>query len=179
MLSLSEPHILFPRACLVSAKQAKSKQRQHSCLTKSFMQDDTTASAQTATPHHTVGIGQCLEILLQHGVPENLARSLVTDVADVGQLINTIQTEIPDAKDLLRDLAELKNDEFSEQDVLRVPKHKLPWLQVLLKHGLPRDIAAPFIRDIVGGVAELAENLREAMPEDADALLKKVYPWCD
>ena len=139
------------------------------------MQDNITASTQTATaPHNTVDIRRCLEILLQHGLPENLARSLVKDAADVGQLINTIQTEFPDAKDLLRDLAELKNDEFSEEDVLRVPKHKLPWLQVLLKHGLPRDIAAPFIRDIVGGVPELAEKLHEAMPGDADVLLKKV-----
>ena len=138
------------------------------------MQDNATASTQTATaPHNTVDIRRCLEILLQHGLPENLARSLVKDAADVGQLINTIQKAIPNAKDLLRALAGLKNDEFSQEDRL-VPKHKLPWLNVLLQHGLPKHIAAPFIRDIVGGVPELAEKLHEAMPGDADVLLKKV-----
>ena len=146
---------------------------QHSCLTKSLIQDDTTTSTQTATPHNTVDIGRCLEILLQHNLPEDLARSLVKDAADVVQLINTIQTEIPGANDLLCALGELKNDEFSQEDRL-VPKHKLPWLHVLLQHGLPKHIAAPFIRDIVGGVPELAEKLHEAMSGDADVLLKKV-----
>ena len=144
---------------------------QHSCLTKSLIQDDTTTSTQTATPHNTVDIGRCLEILLQHDLPEDLARSLVKDAADVGQLINTIQTVIPGADDLLRALGEL----------LTVPKHKLPWFQVLLKHGVPNYIAAAFIRDIVGGMAELADKLHDAMPEDADALLKQVlfFSLCD
>ena len=132
------------------------------------------------TPQNTVDIGRCLEILLQHDLPENLARSLIKDAADVGQLINTIQTVIPGANDLLRALGELKNDEFSEEDrLLTVPKHKLPWFQVLLKHGVPKDTAAAFIRDIVGGVTELADKLRDEMPDDADALLKKVFPLYD
>ena len=139
-------------------------------------------SAQTVTPHHTVDIGRCLKILLQHDLPEDLARSLVKDAANVGQLINTIQAANPDAKGLLlvRALEELKNDEFSQEDqLLPVPKHKLPWLQVLLKHGVPKGTAAAFIRDIVGGVVELADKLHEAMPEDADVLLKKVFPLYD
>ena len=149
---------------------------QHSCLTKSLIQDDTTTSTQTATPHNTVDIGRCLEILLQHNLPEDLARSLVKDAGDVVQLIKTIQTEIPGANDLLCALGELKNDEFSEEDrLLPVPKHKLPWFQVLRKHGVPQDIAAAFVHDIVGGMAELADKLHDAMPEDADALLKQVF----
>ena len=141
-------------------------------------------SAQNVTPHNTVDIGRvgrCVEILLQHDLPESLARSLVKDAADVGQLIHTIQTVNPNATSLLRALEELKNDESSKEDrLLPVPKHKLPWLQVLLKHGVPKDLAAALIQDIVGGVVELADKLREAMPEDADALLKKVFfPFCD
>ena len=137
-------------------------------------------SAQTVTPHNTVNIGRCLEILLQHDLSESLARSLVKDAADVGQLIHTIQSVIPNAEGLLRAIEELKNDESSKEDrLLSVPKHKLPWLQVLLKHGVPKDMAAAFIRDIVGGVPELADKLHEAMPEDADVLLKQVFPLCD
>ena len=111
-----------------------------------------------------------LEILLQHDLPEDLARSLVEDAADVGHLIDTIQTVAPGAKDLLRALAD---------PLLAVPKHKRPWFQVMLKHGVPKDTAAAFIRDIVGGVAELADKLRDEMPDDADALLKKVFPLYD
>ena len=80
----------------------------------------------------------------------------------------------------MRASEELNNDESSKEDrLLPVPKHKLPWFQVLLKHGVPKGTAAAFIRDIVGGVPELADKLHEAMPEDADALLKKVFPLCD
>ena len=113
-----------------------------------------------------------LEILLQHDLPEDLARSLVEDAADVGHLIDTIQTVAPGAKDLLRALAD---------PLLAVPKHKRPWFQVMLKHGVPKDTAAAFIRDIVGGVPELADKLHEAMPEDANVLLKKVlfFSLCD
>ena len=137
-------------------------------------------SAQTVTPHNTVDIGRCVEILIQHDLPESLARSLVKDAAGVGQLIHTIQAVNPNATSLLRALEELKNDESSKEDrLLPVPKHKLPWLQVLLKHGVPKDTAAAFIRDIVGGVPELADKLHEAMPEDADVLLEKVFPLCD
>ena len=139
------------------------------------------SSDKTIRRNRSEANGRCLEILLQHDLPEDLARSLVKDAADVDQLINTIQTVIPGAKDLLRALGELKTDEFSKEDrLLAVPKHKLPWFQVLLKHGVPQDIAATFVRDIVGGMAELADKLHDAMPEDADALLKQVFfPLCD
>ena len=137
-------------------------------------------SAQTVTPHNTVDIGPCLNILLQHGLPESLARSLIKDAADVGQLIHTIQAANPNAKSLLRALEELKNDEFPKEDrLLHVPKHKFLWFQVLLKHGVPKGTAAAFVRDIVGGVPELTEKLHDAMPGDADALLKQVFPLCD
>ena len=143
---------------------------QHSCLTKSLIQDDATASSQTVMPQNMEDLGRCLKILLQHDLPEDLARSLVEDAADVGHLIDTIQTVAPGAKDLLRALAD---------PLLAVPKHKRPWFQVMLKHGVPKDTAAAFIRNIVGGVAELADKLRDEMPDDADALLKKVFPLYD
>ena len=134
------------------------------------------SSDKTIRRNRSEANGRCLEILLQHDLPENLARFLVEDAADVDHLINTIQEVAPGKKDLLRALTELKNDEFSKEDpLLAVPKHKLPWLQVLLKHGVPKDLAAALIQDIVGGVVELADKLREAMPEDADTLLKKVF----
>ena len=105
-----------------------------------------------------------LEILLQHDLPENLARSLVEDAADVGDLINTIRTVAPDAKDLLRALAELKNDEFSKEDsLLAVPKHKLPWFEVLLQHDLPENLARSLVED-AADVDHLISTIQSIAP---------------
>ena len=85
------------------------------------------SSDKTIRRNRSEANGRCLEILLQHNLPEELARSLVEDAADVDHLINTIQEVAPGKKDLLRALTELKNDEFSKEDrLLPVPKHKLP-----------------------------------------------------
>ena len=147
---------------------------QPACPTKSFIEDETTTSTQTATLRSMVtNLARCFDILLQNDVPENLARSLVENAANVGEVLETIKEDNPQAQDLLRALAELKN----EDQLPPVPEHKLSWLQVLLEFGVPQHLAVPFVRDIVGK-AELADKLHEAMPHHADGLLKKVFPVC-
>lgn len=123
---------------------------------------------------------RCLEIMLQHGLPEGLARTLVQGAGgDVGRLIDTIRTAIPSAKDLLKALEE-------PMDAVLDPRRgaaptadaalgsRLPWLRVLLQYGIPEDLARKFLQSIAGGVNELGDKLRKFMPGDADAIIEKV-----
>jgi len=58
---------------------------------------------------------------------------------------------------------------------LEIPDVYRPWLDVLLKHGMPQGKAKLLLRNIVGGVKELSVKLREIVSgQEADMLMAEV-----
>ena len=109
-----------------------------------------------------------LDLLLQHAVPETVARSCIQDVADDAQLIDKIKDAVPDkgAGQLVQVLS------FPED-------YKRPWLNVFLKHGLPVEHARGFVLGIER-FTELEAKIRRLAPgERGKRLIEEVctFVW--
>ena len=108
-----------------------------------------------------------LDLLLQHAVPEAVARSCIRDAADDTQLVCKIKEELASGEATERLVHILS---FAE-------KFKRPWLNVFLRHGLPAELAKSFVSGIAGGIPELEAKVRHLVNGDrAEALLAEV--WC-
>ena len=105
-----------------------------------------------------------LDLLLQHAVPEAVARSCIRDVADDVQLIRKIKQLLPPSAATERLMQILS---FPEE-------YKRPWLNVFLRHGSSN--AKAFVSGIKGGIPELEDKLRHLpIPRDrVEALLAEV-----
>ena len=105
-----------------------------------------------------------LDLFLQHGVSENVARSCIQDVADDAQLIAKINETVP--------------GEGAEKvvQVLSFPgKYKRPWLSMFLRYKLPAEHARAFVGGITRGLPELEAKLRRLIPgERGEALINEV-----
>ena len=105
-----------------------------------------------------------LDLFLQHGVSENVARSCIQDVADDAQLIAKINETVP------REGAE------KVVQVLSFPgKYKRPWLSMFLRYKLPAEHARAFVGGITRGLPELEAKLRRLIPgERGESLINEV-----
>ena len=105
-----------------------------------------------------------LDLLLQHMVPETVARSCIRDVADDAQLIDKIKEAVP--------------GEGAQQlvQVLSFPEgYKRPWLNIFLLHGLAAKHARAFVMGIKVGLPELEAKLRRLIPgERAEPVIEEV-----
>ena len=105
-----------------------------------------------------------LDLLLQHAVPETLARSCIQDAVDDAQLIAKIKVAVP--------------GEGVEQlvQVLSFPEcDKRPWLNMCLLRGMAAKHAKSFVLGIKGGFPEIAAKLRRLIPaERVEAVVKEV-----
>ena len=104
-------------------------------------------------------------VLTQYGMPDSVARPFVDEAQSLGQLIDRLDNLLSSPTDLLRLLA----------THLKIPSNKRPWLDVLLKHGMPQGKAKLLLRNIVGGAPELSVKLREIVSgQEADMLMAEV-----
>ena len=105
-----------------------------------------------------------LDLLLQHGVPETMARSCIRDVTDEEQIIAKIKALESPGEGLL--------------EVLSFPTmwYKRSWLNVFISHGLPAELSKVFLSSINGGLLDLEQTLRGfPIPQDlAEDLISKV-----
>ena len=107
-----------------------------------------------------------LDLLLQHAVPETVARSCIQDAADDAQLIAKIKALASPGEGVERLVQVLS---FREA-------YKRPWLNILLLHGVPAKFAIPFVEDTFGGLPQLEANLRRIVSARlAEPVIKEVY----
>ena len=93
-------------------------------------------------------------LLLQHAVPETVARRCIGDVADDAQLIAKIEALASPGEGVERLVHVLS---FRET-------YKRPWLNIFLLHGVPAQDAIPVVEDTTGGLPELNATLRRMVP---------------
>ena len=106
-----------------------------------------------------------LDLLLQHAVPETVARSCIRDVTDEAQLIANIKALESPGEGVERLL-----------QVLSFPvRDKRPWLNVLLSHGFPAEPSKAFLLGIPNGdLLYLEQTLLKHRPDLAETLTSKV-----
>ena len=106
-----------------------------------------------------------LDLLLQHAVPETVARSCIRDVTDEAQLIAKIKALESPGEGVERLL-----------QVLSFPvRDKRPWLNVLLSHGFPAEPSKAFLLGIPNGdLLYLEQTLLKHRPDLAETLTSKV-----
>ena len=108
-----------------------------------------------------------LDLLLQHAVPETVARSCIRDVTDEAQLIAKIKALESPGEGVERLL-----------QVLSFPvRAKRPWLNVFLSHGFPAEQSKAFLLLVVrnkGDLLYLEQTLRKHRPDLAETLTSKV-----
>ena len=95
-----------------------------------------------------------LDLLLQHAVPETVARSCIQDAADDAQLIAKIKALASPGEGVERLVQVLS---FREA-------YKRPWLNIFLLHGVPAKHAIAVVDDTTGGLPELNATLRRMVP---------------
>ena len=101
-----------------------------------------------------------LDLLLQHEVPEAVARSCIRDVADDAQLIAKIKEVAPG-----------EGVENVVQILSFPEKCKRPWLSVFLRHRLVAEHAIDFLGRIEGGLPELGVKLQRLIPGEKGRFL--------
>ena len=108
----------------------------------------------------------CLDLLLQHSIPEALARSCIENAATEAELISNLK-----ALNLSQDTQRLVQV-LSFQDL----PYKQAWLNVFLSHGLEPEASKEFLLKIKGGFPELTQTLRGLpIPQDmAESLISQV-----
>ena len=90
------------------------------------------------------------DLLLQHAVPEDVARFCIRDAANEAQLTAKIEALVPSAKSakLLLVLSSFPG-----------LQHKQQWLRVFMRYGLPTADSITFLRNIEGGASEIERGL--------------------